>query len=58
MTLRVSAPLLLGVARIYSRKGILDTLMIVKYLLEDCNEALAALKLVEMHYNTCYFIGF
>ncbi|KAI8968055.1 Rec8 like protein-domain-containing protein [Mycotypha africana] len=37
MTLRVSGQLLLGVARIYSRK--------TKYLLEDCNEALVKIKL-------------
>ena len=38
LALRLSAQLLLGVARIYSRKA--------KYLLDDCNEALAKVKLV------------
>ncbi|OAQ28892.1 Rad21/Rec8 like protein, partial [Linnemannia elongata AG-77] len=36
MALRLSGQLLLGVARIYSRK--------TKYLLEDCNEALVKIK--------------
>jgi cohesin complex subunit SCC1 len=38
LALRLSAQLLLGVARIYSRKA--------KYLLDDCSEALAKVKLV------------
>ncbi|KAI8139153.1 Rec8 like protein-domain-containing protein [Fennellomyces sp. T-0311] len=37
LTLRMSGQLLLGVARIYSRK--------TRYLLEDCNEALVKIKL-------------
>lgn len=36
MALRLSGQLLLGVARIYSRKA--------KYLLDDCNETLAKVK--------------
>lgn len=42
MALRMTGHLLLGVARIYSRK--------VKYLLTDCSEALVKIKLVR-----CYF---
>ena len=38
LALRLQAQLLLGVARIYSRKA--------KYLLDDCNDALAKVKLV------------
>jgi len=38
MALRLSGQLLLGVVRIYNRK--------VRYLLEDCNEALLKLKIV------------
>ena len=38
LALRLSGQLLLGVARIYSRKA--------KYLLDDCNEALVKIKLV------------
>jgi len=38
LALRLSAQLLFGVARIYSRK--------TKYLLDDCSEALAKVKLV------------
>jgi hypothetical protein len=38
MALRLSAQLLLGVVRIYSRKA--------RYLLDDCNEALMKLKMV------------
>ena len=38
MALRVSGQLLLGVARIYSRKA--------RYLLDDCSEALVKIKMV------------
>lgn len=38
MALRLSGQLLLGVARIYSRKA--------RYLLDDCNEALMKIKMV------------
>lgn len=38
MALRLSAQLLLGVVRIYSRK--------TRYLLDDCNEALMKIKMV------------
>lgn len=38
MALRLSAQLLLGVVRIYSRK--------TRYLLDDCNEALIKIKMV------------
>lgn len=40
MALRLSAQLLLGVVRIYSRK--------TRYLLDDCNEALMKIKMVRI----------
>jgi cohesin complex subunit SCC1 len=40
MALRLSGQLLLGVARIYSRKA--------RYLLDDCNEALMKIKMVSV----------
>jgi hypothetical protein len=41
LALRMSGHLLLGVVRIYSRK--------VKYLLDDCSEALIKIKMVSYH---------
>jgi cohesin complex subunit SCC1 len=41
MALRMSGHLLLGIARIYVRK--------VKYLMEDCTDALAKIKLVRAY---------
>jgi cohesin complex subunit SCC1 len=41
MALRLSGNLLLGVARIYSRKA--------RYLLDDCNEALLKIKMVRYY---------
>jgi cohesin complex subunit SCC1 len=46
MALRLSGQLLLGVARIYSRKA--------RYLLDDCNEALMKIKMVSCS-TTIYF---
>lgn len=40
LALRLSAQLLLGVVRIYSRKA--------RYLLEDCNEAINKIRMVSM----------
>ena len=40
MALRLSGQLLLGVVRIYSKK--------LKYLLEDCNDAIQKIKLVNI----------
>ncbi len=42
MALRLSGQLLLGVVQIYSRKA--------KYLLDDCNEVIAKIKLVRWDY--------
>ena len=55
MALRLSGQLLLGVARIYSRKA--------RYLLDDCNEALMKIKMVcysAITYLTVsnFFVGF
>jgi len=47
MALRMSGHLLLGVARIYSRK--------VKYLMEDCSDAMSKIKLVGVFIKACHF---
>lgn len=46
MALRLSAQLLLGVVRIYSRK--------TRYLLDDCNEALMKIKMVSSSQTGIY----
>ena len=49
MALRLSGQLLVGIARIYSRKA--------KYLLEDCGEAITKIRIVSRTFARPFFLS-